>query len=144
MYTLFVEKCFPDIYKEMTENDVNPEKYNCPVKYKFYHDYFKENFNYGLGRPRTDVCGTCEELKVKITSQKMETLESDWRHNFCCTRKELSVFTISSKLAMKKQKTKSTRKLFALILKKIFLFLSCQLAKYFTKGNFGLCIFWQK
>ena len=70
MYTLFVEKYFPDTFKKMMENNVKPEKYDCPVRYKFYYDYLKQHFNYGFGQPRTDVCGTCEELKVKIASQK--------------------------------------------------------------------------
>ena len=70
MYVMFVEENFPEKYREFNEKDVQPEKFDCAIKYKFYFDFFKEHFNYGFGKPRTDVCGECEELKVKIGTQK--------------------------------------------------------------------------
>ena len=70
MYVMFVEENFPEKYREFNEKDVQPEKFDCSIKYKFYFDFFKEHFNYGFGKPRTDVCGECEELKVKIGTQK--------------------------------------------------------------------------
>ena len=70
MCVMFVEEDFPEKYRELNEKDVQPEKFDCVIKYKFYFDYFKEHFNYGFGKPRTDVCGECEELKLKIGTQK--------------------------------------------------------------------------
>ena len=95
MHALFVEKYFSDICKKMTENNVKPEKFYCPVRYKFYYDYFKQHFNYGFGQSRTDVCGTCEELKVKFASQKNRDISKRLESHYYCIRKKLSVFTIS-------------------------------------------------
>ena len=70
MYVMFVEKEFPEAYKQIAEDNLQPEKIDCVVRYEYYFRYFKENFNYGFGQPRTDVCGKCEEMKVKIRCEK--------------------------------------------------------------------------
>ena len=70
MYVMFVEKEFPEAYKQIAEDNLQPEKIDCVVSYEYYFRYFKENFNYGFGQPRTDVCGKCEEMKVKIRCEK--------------------------------------------------------------------------
>ena len=44
------------------------------VKYEFFLRYYKENFNYPFGRPRVDVCATCEKLKVDIQCEKVTTV----------------------------------------------------------------------
>lgn len=49
---------------EMFINDC-PELTNI-VKYSFCLSYFKENFDYSLGRLQVDVCSECEWLKVKL------------------------------------------------------------------------------
>ncbi|XP_069690272.1 uncharacterized protein [Periplaneta americana] len=41
------------------------------VKYKFYLQYFHENFSLRFGRPQVDVCSKCEELGVKIKSSNL-------------------------------------------------------------------------
>jgi hypothetical protein len=38
------------------------------IKYEYYLKHFNENYGYRFGRPRVDVCSTCEELSVKIKS----------------------------------------------------------------------------
>ena len=66
MHTMFVEENFPVKYGTVEEKNIPPEKFDCGTKYRFYFDHFKKNFHYGCGTLRTDVCGECEELKVKI------------------------------------------------------------------------------
>ncbi|KAJ8255140.1 hypothetical protein GJAV_G00201380 [Gymnothorax javanicus] len=58
MYILFLERHFPDAYAQVQTGAVEPESVECPIKHRIYYNYFKDNFNYGFGRPRTDVCGT--------------------------------------------------------------------------------------
>lgn len=70
MYTMFVEKEFPEAFKQISEKGMQPEKIECDIAYDYYLHYFKEVFNYGFSRPRVDVCGICEELKVKIRTEK--------------------------------------------------------------------------
>ena len=35
MYVMFVEENFPEKYRELKEKDVQPEKFDCVIKYKF-------------------------------------------------------------------------------------------------------------
>lgn len=45
--------------------DKNPELENV-VKYSFFLNYFKENFDLTFGRPQVDVCCQCESLSSKL------------------------------------------------------------------------------
>ena len=65
MYTTFLEKHFPEEYL-CAKAGAPVHKIKCEIKYKYYLQYFKDNFNYAFGRPRSDVCGTCTELEAKI------------------------------------------------------------------------------
>ncbi|KAL4718200.1 hypothetical protein ACJJTC_014059 [Scirpophaga incertulas] len=48
------------------------EKYpDLNVKYKFYLQYFNENFSLRFGRPQVDTCITCEELSTKIKQSNL-------------------------------------------------------------------------
>ena len=68
---MFVQQEFPDAYKQISERGMQPEcDIECDISYDYYFRYFKEVFNYDFGRPRVDVCGICEELKVKIRTEK--------------------------------------------------------------------------
>ena len=69
MYISFLEKHFPDAYFQVRAG-TEPKAVLCHVRHRMYFNYFKENFNYGFGRPRTDVCGTCAEMEVKIQTEK--------------------------------------------------------------------------
>lgn len=51
MHRIFVEK-FPELESN--------------IKYDFFNNFFKENFDLSFGRPQIDVCSKCEELKVKL------------------------------------------------------------------------------
>lgn len=41
------------------------------IKYKFYIQYFNENFSLRFGRPQVDTCITCEELSTKIKQSNL-------------------------------------------------------------------------
>ena len=69
MYTLFLELCYPEKYIQY-KSGVEPSKIDCEVKFRFYYDYYKANFNYGFGRPRSDVCCECTQLDAKIKVEK--------------------------------------------------------------------------
>ena len=69
MYELFLQTHYPEAYIRV-KSGAELEKVACQVRFKTYYNYFKDNFNYGFGRPRTDVCGTCAELQVKISTEK--------------------------------------------------------------------------
>ena len=71
MYTLFLELQYPGKYAEYRAG-TDVKKIDCEVKFRFYYDYFKQNFNYGFGRPRSDVCCECTELKLKSILKKMK------------------------------------------------------------------------
>ena len=70
MYTMFVQQGFPEACKQISEKGMQPEKIEGDISYDYYFRYFKEVLNHGFGRPRVDVCGICEELKVKIRTEK--------------------------------------------------------------------------
>ncbi|KAF6210307.1 hypothetical protein GE061_013411 [Apolygus lucorum] len=53
MYELFLEK-----YKDNQEAQ--------RIKYDFYYRFFKANFNYGFGSPRTDTCQTCDSMQNEL------------------------------------------------------------------------------
>lgn len=70
MYKLFLEKYDDESYQEFKVGKNLLKLTNAPVKYWFYFRYFKDNFNYGFGRPRTDVCSVCSALDVKIKAER--------------------------------------------------------------------------
>ena len=47
------------------------------VKYKFYSKYFQENFSLSFGRKQIDVCGLCEELKIKLKNPHINENEKE-------------------------------------------------------------------
>ena len=48
---------------------------NALVKYSYYLKTFNEDFNFSLGYPKTDTCGTCDQLKLTLVLQKKTTLK---------------------------------------------------------------------
>ncbi|XP_023818369.1 uncharacterized protein LOC101155258 isoform X3 [Oryzias latipes] len=69
MYSLFLQLFYPEKYADyLTGKDV--KKIDCEVKFWFYYDYFKMHFNYGFGRPRSDVCSVCSEYQAKLKVEK--------------------------------------------------------------------------
>ena len=67
---MFFQQEFPAEYEQQTNEWIKLEEMDCPMKYKFYFDYFKKHFNLVFERPRTDVYGVCKELKVKRSKEK--------------------------------------------------------------------------
>jgi len=144
MYTLFVEKYFTNIHKEMVENDVKPEKYNCPVRYKFYYDYFKEHFNYGFGQPRTDVCGTCEELKVKITSQKNRDIRKRLETQLLLHKKRAQCFYDQLKVSTEEAKNEEHKEALCFDFEQNFPFPQLPVGEIFYKRQlwfFNFCVY---
>ena len=76
MYKLFVQEEFPAMYKLIKDGEVELEDLQCPIRLAYYRLYFKTNFNYGFGQPKTDVCGTCAELQVRISSEKNSSIRA--------------------------------------------------------------------
>lgn len=68
MYKLFIQKYYPNVFCDIDEN-TDLKKLNCEVHYETYLRYFNNNFNYRFGRPRSDVCNQCEELKAEISNE---------------------------------------------------------------------------
>lgn len=67
MWIKFLEEYDPAaclaVRAKVSNNDVAPI-----VKYEHFLEYFRAHFNYKFGRPRVDVCSTCEKLEVKLKS----------------------------------------------------------------------------
>ena len=64
MYNLFIEKFYPGHYAEIKAGK-DPQKLDCEVKYRYYHNYYKVYFNYGFGRPKTDICHNLRRIRSK-------------------------------------------------------------------------------
>lgn len=58
MHELYLESYEP-------ESVGNPE-YKPKVPYDFYFRFFKQNFNYSFGAPRSDTCKKCDILHTKL------------------------------------------------------------------------------
>ena len=69
MYTMFLSKHYPEYYTEYKAGK-DPQKLQCDVKYRYYFNYYKENLNYGFGRPKTDICTVCAESEASIKLSK--------------------------------------------------------------------------
>ncbi|CAH1099487.1 unnamed protein product [Psylliodes chrysocephalus] len=70
MYEMLLEKHYPEVLLDAMENERYLQKLKCEVKYSFYLQYFRDNYNYTFGRPRSDVCTTCSEMEAKISREK--------------------------------------------------------------------------
>lgn len=47
------------------------ENSNIKMSYEFFRTYYKENLNFGFGKPQVDVCITCEELGIKLKNKAL-------------------------------------------------------------------------
>ena len=54
----------------LSTNLVKMFKSYCEVQYRFWYNYYKENFNYIFGGPRTDICTVCAEHEANIKLEK--------------------------------------------------------------------------
>ena len=66
MHRLYLEKHEPSIYSKM----LNGHKVKPSVNYDFYLNIFNTQFNLSFGKPRSDTCSKCEQLKIQIESEK--------------------------------------------------------------------------
>lgn len=55
---------------EFIKQGGDPNKICCSPKLHVYRNYFNENFNLPFGKPKTDVCDKCTELKANIYNAK--------------------------------------------------------------------------
>uniref|UniRef100_UPI00358DF5DA uncharacterized protein isoform X1 n=2 Tax=Myxine glutinosa TaxID=7769 RepID=UPI00358DF5DA len=90
-YTLFLELLYPDKYAEYRAG-TDVKKIDCEVKFRFYYDYFKQNFNYGFGRPRSDVCCECTELQAKIKVEKNAAVKKGLETKLLLHKKKAKIF----------------------------------------------------
>ena len=54
MYTMFLDKHYPEHYAEYKAGK-DQQKSDNEVKYQNHFNY-KENFSYGFGSPKTEIC----------------------------------------------------------------------------------------
>ena len=75
MHDLYLKKFEPEVHAIMQRG----EPAIPIIKYEYYLEYFKTNFNLSFGVPKTDTCATCDELDVKIDdeadAEKKQTLQ---------------------------------------------------------------------
>lgn len=78
MHRLFLAIHYPCCF-EMVKNGTDQDKVCC-IPIHVYRNYFIEKFNYKFGRPKSDVCNQCEELKclmkTKTNPQEIKTVEN--------------------------------------------------------------------
>ncbi|XP_025192024.1 LOW QUALITY PROTEIN: uncharacterized protein LOC112592227 [Melanaphis sacchari] len=63
MYKLYLEKNDPEVFEMIQKGETNIKPI---VKYDYFSEYFKNNFNLTFGTPKTDTCQTCDRLKNLI------------------------------------------------------------------------------
>jgi len=63
MYKLYLEKNEPEVFEMIQRGEINIKPI---VKYDYFSEYFKNNFNLTFGTPKTDTCQTCDRLKNLI------------------------------------------------------------------------------
>ena len=66
MHELYLQKYEPEEFAKLQQG----ETANPIVKYEYYLEYFNTHFNLSFGTPKTDTCGVCDELTVKIRDAK--------------------------------------------------------------------------
>lgn len=109
MYTMFLEDFCPkhsELYKEAGED---PQKLDCEVKYRFYYDHYRANFNYGFGRPDSDLCTICAELKTSIKLEKSSAPRRLLKNKLALHKSKAKVFysklLVKGKLAVEREDT---------------------------------------
>lgn len=65
-----------ELYLELHEPQSVADKNNKPkVTYDFYFRYFKQNFNYSFGSPRSDTCKKCDIIHNKLKDPTIDVDE---------------------------------------------------------------------
>lgn len=73
MYQLYLKHYEPEA---TSDTDYKPK-----VTYDFYYRYFKENFAYRFGSPRSDTCKKCDILEIKLKDKTMDDSEQTMLRN---------------------------------------------------------------
>ncbi|KAJ4440372.1 hypothetical protein ANN_08513 [Periplaneta americana] len=97
-YVLFLEKHYPKTYLQV-KSGTDPKNVKCIVKCEYYLRYYQEHFNYPFGRPRTDVCGFCEEYRVKISTETNRVLRKRLQNDLKLHKSKAKKFQPSMKEA---------------------------------------------
>ncbi|XP_031334178.1 uncharacterized protein LOC116164175 [Photinus pyralis] len=74
MYELFLQKHDSEAHRTLTSKKVSADKIHGVASYRTFLKYFRDHFNYGFGRPQVDKCRECEQLNVKIQTEKNVTI----------------------------------------------------------------------
>ena len=105
MYAMFLSKHYPEHYAEFKAGK-DPQKLQCEVKYRYYFNYYKENFNYGFGRPKTDICTVCAELEASIKLERNENAKKTLTTKLDLHKRKAKVFSkqLKEKTTLAKKK----------------------------------------
>ena len=105
MYIMFLEKYYPEQYAEYKAGK-DFKKLTCEVKYRYYYNYYKQNFNYGFGRPRTDICTICAELEASIKLATNANAKSSLKTKLDLHKRKAKIFyrELKQKTALVKKK----------------------------------------
>jgi hypothetical protein len=63
MWKMYLQKYEPESYLSQETPDT---RFKPQITYEYFLRFYKENFSYPFGCPRTDVCALCEKLKLEI------------------------------------------------------------------------------
>ncbi|KAJ4431933.1 hypothetical protein ANN_20541 [Periplaneta americana] len=77
LYELFLKEHDPDNYVTLMAGQIDVDKVHGIVSYRTFLTYFRDNFNYEFGRPQVGKCRKCEELNVKVQSEKNKSVR-EW------------------------------------------------------------------
>lgn len=72
MYKLYLEKNESEKFELIQRGEINIKPI---VKYDYFSEYFKNNFNLSFGTPRPDTCQTCDRLKNLINHETDQELK---------------------------------------------------------------------
>lgn len=85
MYELYLAKFEPDMKNLLDQRKEKIPDFKPKVTYDFYFRYFKANFRYKFGQPRTDTCKLCDQLE----NESKSTTLSEERRKQIDTEKKL-------------------------------------------------------
>lgn len=112
LYQDFLQKHDPEFVAIQKENQKRriyheaPQEVRKPlVSEHFYHDLFVNEFNIHFGFPRSDSCGTCDSLRIKIdqasTDEEKQKLQKELDDHQMLAQKGYDTFHYDQKLSEK-------------------------------------------
>lgn len=88
---MFLDRHFPG-QSLPVKGGLEPKSVQCDVCYSFYLIYFNDNFNYGFGSPRTDLCGKCVEYDAKLSTEKNAATKKNLETEQCLHKQKAKAF----------------------------------------------------